>query len=46
MKEHGGCNFDTNHHDFTSVVAFMFVWGLAEASPGGRRLSAAIGDDP
>lgn len=28
MKEHGGCNFDTNHHDFTSVVAFMFVWGL------------------
>lgn len=25
MKEHGGCNFDTNHHDFTSVVAFMFV---------------------
>lgn len=25
MKEHGGCYFDTNHHDFTSVVAFMCV---------------------
>lgn len=42
MKEHGGRKFDTNHHDFTSVVAFMFVrtcWCVA------RWLSAPIGED-
>lgn len=45
MKEHGGCNFDTNHHDFTSCCCLCVCVRLAEVSPGGRWLSAAIGDD-
>lgn len=45
MKEHGGCESGANHHDLTSVVAFMVVWGRADVLPGGCWLSAPISDD-
>lgn len=45
MKEHAGGKLFTNHHDFTSVVAFMFVWGLADVLSGGCLLSAPISED-
>ena len=41
MKEDGGGTLFTNHHDFTSVVAFVSVWGLADVLlSGGCLLSA------